>query len=140
MKLVSRFMLLVAACFLMSAVSVPAFAQSARPQVVDGDTVAVYVDGKRQRVRMVDYDAPETGRFANCQAERALGEKAKRRLRSLINLKSAKLEYTGEVDQYGRRLAVLRLGKASIGARLISEGLALPYSGGERQWSKRLCQ
>lgn len=108
-------------------------------QVIDGDTVAAIIDGKRERIRAVDYDAPDLGRFAACDAERALGMRARNDVRGLINLRGAHVEFTGQRDQYNRILAYFKVGSTSFGDILGRRGRAMPYSGGQRQWSARLC-
>ena len=138
------FLSMLALCVIMVFGVSPVFAQVlplTGVQVVDGDTVAVRIDGKRTRVRMVDYDTPEVGRFATCDAERKLGAKAAARVRSLKNLRGSHLELTGEIDRYNRPLAYLRIGKTrSVGEILIKEGLALPYGkDGTHEWPRRLC-
>src|SRR3954454_12073720 len=49
--------------------------------VIDGDTIRVH--HKQPNVRLVGFNAPET-RNAVCEAERALGDKATRRVRELV--------------------------------------------------------
>lgn len=139
----NRYFPFVAMLLLFFVAAFPAFAETITArgvEVVDGDTVAIRVDGKRQRVRMVDYDAPNIGRFAACPAEAAAGAKAKARLRSLVNLRTVTLQFTGDVDPYSRRLAYLRVGKTSVGELLARRGLAVPYAGhGEHHWPRALC-
>jgi endonuclease YncB( thermonuclease family) len=52
-------------------------------RVIDGDTISLN-DG-RPDVRLVGFNAPETGSRARCDAERAKGEAAKSRLRELVS-------------------------------------------------------
>src|SRR5919197_907598 len=68
---------------LLALVGAPAFAEPLGPtgvRVLDGDTIeahgAVY--------RLVGFDAPETGRRAQCASERETGELAKAQLVKLV--------------------------------------------------------
>jgi endonuclease YncB( thermonuclease family) len=54
---------------------------SDRIRVIDGDTIRVA--GTTADVRLVGFNAPETTR-ARCPEERALGERADRRLREIV--------------------------------------------------------
>jgi len=96
---------------------------------VDGDTI----DHGDDRYRLVGFDTPEIYR-AQCAAEKALGLKAKERLTEIIQIAGhVELAVQGKLDRYDRFLAVARAGDQEIGAILISEGLARPYGGGQRQ-------
>ncbi|MEN5300249.1 thermonuclease family protein [Brucella sp. TWI559] len=75
------------------------------PQAVDGDTF----DISMERVRIANIDAPET-KSAKCDAERRLGEVAKRRLQELLFSPGFEMERgdpkLGRTkDRYGRTLA-----------------------------------
>nr|WP_253762211.1 thermonuclease family protein [Ruegeria sp. HKCCD4332] len=95
---------------------------------VDGDTI----DHGDDRYRLVGFDAPETFR-AQCDAEKALGLRAKDRLREIIQTNGqVELEINPEMDRYGRLLATARVSGKEVGSILISEGLARPYAGGKR--------
>lgn len=97
--------------------------------VVDGDTL----DHGEDRYRLVGFDTPETFR-AQCDAEKTQGLKAKVRLTEIIRtVGQVELVIEPERDRYGRFLAVARAGDRDVGPVLISEGLARPYNGGERQ-------
>ena len=48
--------------------------------VIDGDTISA----RGRVVRLVGFDAPETGNRARCQRKRELGDQATTRLKSLI--------------------------------------------------------
>ena len=52
-------------------------------RVIDGDTINLE-DGK-PNVRLIGFNAPETGSRARCEAERQQGEAAKQRLRELVS-------------------------------------------------------
>lgn len=96
---------------------------------VDGDTI----DHGDDRYRLVGFDTPETYR-AQCEAEKAMGLKAKERLTEIIQTAGqVELEVQEELDEHDRFLAVGRAGGQEVGAILISEGLARPYRGGKRQ-------
>ena len=66
--------------------------------------------------------------------ERALGNRATERLRSLISsVPTVKLVIEPRLDKYGRGLARMFVNGTDVGKILISEGLARPYDGGKRQ-------
>ena len=98
--------------------------------VVDGDTF--WLAG--EKVRMADINAPETAQ-AECASERQRGEAAKLRLLQLLNAGPVSLiDDARSRDRYGRRLAVVTRGGASLGARLVEEGLAEPWRGRRSSW------
>jgi micrococcal nuclease len=97
--------------------------------VVDGDTF--WLAG--EKIRIADIDTPET-HPAHCAAEADLGNRATERLRDLLNAGSFILaSIDRDTDKYGRKLRIVERGGSSLGALLVSEGLARPYSGGYRQ-------
>lgn len=97
--------------------------------VVDGDTVKL--DGLSYR--LIGFDTPETYR-SQCDAERALGNRAARRLRELINsVPTVKLVIEPRLEKYGRGLARLYVDGTDVGKTLIGESLARDYNGGKRQ-------
>jgi endonuclease YncB( thermonuclease family) len=107
-------------------------------RVIDGDTVRIL--NQKPDVRLVGFNAPETRR-AICEAERALGDKATRRLRDLVQ--SSKLDFDfvacacppgtegTPVCNYGRRCGTLKADGRDVGAILISENLAVPFVCGQ---------
>lgn len=99
--------------------------------VVDGDTF--YYQGLK--IRIADIDAPETN-GAQCASEAERGERAKRRLRELLN--EAPFELHGfmnrDTDRYGRKLRVVTRDGRSIGDMLVAEGLARRWNGKRRPW------
>jgi micrococcal nuclease len=116
---------------------------------VQGPTAWIAVDGDTIKspagvtYRIEGLDTPETFR-AKCGEERALGEKAKRRLQQLMSgagvrviESTKKVRKTGEIvakrDRYGRTLAKVKIGNEDISDILIREGLARPYKGGKRE-------
>jgi endonuclease YncB( thermonuclease family) len=103
-------------------------------RVVDGDTIQVFQ--MHPNVRLVGFNAPETIR-ALCEAERELGAKATRRVRTLIH--EGKLDFelvacscppdTEETPacNYGRLCGTLKVDGRDVGEILIAEGLAVPF-------------
>jgi micrococcal nuclease len=97
--------------------------------VVDGDTF--WLAG--EKIRIADIDTPET-HPSGCAAEADLGNRATERLRELLNAGSFTLApIDRDRDKYGRKLRIVERGGASLGAVLVSEGLARPYAGGYRE-------
>lgn len=98
--------------------------------VVDGDT---FYFG-HEKIRIADIDTPEV--FSpSCTAEKALGERATRRLHALLNAGPIALRNTARKhDIFGRRLAVVRRDGRSLGDTLVAEGLAHPWRGRRESW------
>jgi micrococcal nuclease len=109
-----------------------------RIHVLDGDTIRV--DGSQPDIRLVGFNAPETGP-AVCLAERDLGERAARRLKQLVAGGGLELKFipcscppgTEGTDacNYGRRCATLEARGIDVGRTLIAERLAVPFQCGE---------
>jgi endonuclease YncB( thermonuclease family) len=99
--------------------------------VVDGDTFVF----AGEKIRIADIDAPETG-GAQCAGEVELGERAKRRLRELLNEGPFELRsyQSRDTDRYGRKLRLVVRDGRSLGDRLIAEGLARRWSGRRMPW------
>lgn len=97
---------------------------------VDGDTF--WMQGTK--IRVADIDAPET-HPARCAEEQRLGDAATRRLQALLNAGPIRLEI-GEraTDRYGRALRIVTRGGQSLGAQLVSEGLARRWTGRRQPW------
>ncbi|UNJ22076.1 endonuclease [Microcystis phage vB_MweS-yong2] len=105
-----------------------------RVYVIDGDTVRLPARGSSpgETVRLWNIDAPETSR-ARCEAEAALGYRAKERLAQM--LRSGRVTLTrcepaapGRAprceDRYGRTLGALSVDGRDVGEAMIAEGLA----------------
>jgi endonuclease YncB( thermonuclease family) len=106
--------------------------------VIDGDTIGLN-DG-RPNVRLVGFNAPETGSRARCDAERQKGEAAGRRLRELVSNGRPDFQQVAcscppgtegtAVCNFGRRCGTLRVNGVDVGATLIGEGLAVRFACG----------
>jgi endonuclease YncB( thermonuclease family) len=98
--------------------------------VIDGDTFTF----RGQRIRIADIDAPET-HPPRCEREARLGEQATRRLRELLSAGPFALRQTGpDEDRYGRKLRTVVRNERSLGAVLVSEGLAREWTGRRLPW------
>jgi endonuclease YncB( thermonuclease family) len=100
--------------------------------VVDGDTI--WYEGAK--IRIADINTPEVS-DPDCPAEAALGRKATRRLQALLNEGPFTLEpntFGPSEDRYGRALMVVTREGQSLGAALVAEGLAEPWTGRRREW------
>ena len=112
--------------------------------VVDGDTVRV----AGETYRLVGFNAPETGRRAQCARERDLADRATTRLRNLIGavgnaeLRPVQCSCTPGTHgtrecNYGRSCAILSIDGRDVGSVLISEGLARRYACGPTTCPRR---
>jgi endonuclease YncB( thermonuclease family) len=109
---------------------------SAAIQIIDGDTIRY----GGVTVRLVGFNAPETGQRALCEAERRLGQQATRRLRELVRAGSLSFDYVAcscppgtegtQQCNFGRRCGTLRAKGRDVGAILIAERLAVPFQCG----------
>jgi endonuclease YncB( thermonuclease family) len=98
--------------------------------VVDGDTF--YYSG--QKIRIADIDTPET-HPPRCTREAELGAAATQRLQALLNAGPFSLQpIDRDEDVHGRKLRIIVRGGHSIGAQLVSEGLARYYGNGRQPW------
>jgi micrococcal nuclease len=92
-------------------------------RAVDGDTIEVQVEGRREDVRYIGVDTPETvkpGTPVQC-----FGPRAHRFDAALVTHRRVRLEFDAERrDVYGRLLAYVRLGHRFVNAELVRRGLA----------------
>ena len=115
--------------------SVVAAPTSISVHVIDGDTISLG-DG-RPNVRLVGFNAPETGNRARCEAERHKGEAAKQRLRELVTIGRPDFQQIAcacapgtegtDACNFGRRCGTLQVNGVDVGATLIGEGLAVRF-------------
>lgn len=98
--------------------------------VVDGDTF--WMDG--EKIRISDIDAPET-HPSKCPEEARLGAAATQRLQALLSAGPVTLVRPDrDTDKYGRALRIVTRGGKSLGAQLVSEGLARRWTGRRQPW------
>ncbi len=98
--------------------------------VVDGDTFWF----QPKKIRIADIDAPELTP-PRCEAERAKGMAAKRRLLALLNAGTFSIVSNGrKEDRYGRELRTVTRNGLSIGDILVAERLARRWDGGRQPW------
>jgi micrococcal nuclease len=96
--------------------------------VVDGDTVAIVRDGKRELVRLYGIDAPETKR-AECLEEGKLGYIVSYRVRKLLyNAKKVEIERLAKQDKYGRTIGIIYIDGKDLSSILLVEGLVHSYN------------
>ena len=87
--------------------------------VMDGDTVMVLHGKRKVTVRLAGIDAPEKLQAFGAEAQKSLAE--------LVLRKEARVTPTA-VDDYGRVVAVLRVGRANINEEQLRRGMAWEYS------------
>jgi micrococcal nuclease len=92
-------------------------------RAVDGDTIEVQLDGRREDVRYIGIDTPETvkpGTPVQC-----FGPRAHRFNARLVTHRRVRLVFGVERrDVYGRLLAYVYLGRRFVNAELARRGLA----------------
>ena len=82
--------------------------------------------------RLADVDAPETGGVgsrggAKCERERELGYEAKAFIVSVTKGKTLSINFNGEVDDFGRRVATVAADGKDVGLLAIAAGHLRPY-------------
>ena len=96
-------------------------------RVVDGDTIHVRVDGRREKVRYIGVDTPESvkpGTPVQCFAKRASALNAR-----LVEGEQVRLVLDAEErDRYGRLLAYVYAGGVFVNAELVRSGYAEPLT------------
>jgi micrococcal nuclease len=101
----------------------PASATAYVVRAIDGDTIEVRLDGRREDVRYIGVDTPETvkpGTPVQC-----FGPRAHRFNARLVEGRRVRLELGVERrDVYGRLLAYVHLGRRFVNAELVRRGFA----------------
>lgn len=85
-------------------------------RVVDGDTLVLSVDGRKERVRLIGVDATEL--------DQEFGNEAKQALARLEEGRPVLLRCTGLKDRYGRILGSVAFRDVDVGLYLIERGYA----------------
>ena len=117
MRIFLRFNLIVT--FLFLGLSVNAFSEYVVVDVVDGDTIWFLSDGKREKLRLSQIDAPER--------DQPLGLEATNFLRQLILNQEITITLQKKKDRYGRYLGEVFLDGENINKLLVRNGLAWVY-------------
>jgi micrococcal nuclease len=101
----------------------PARARGLVVRAIDGDTVEVAIGGRREDVRLIGVDTPETvkpGTPVQCY-----GERASHFTHRLLEGRRVRLDLGVERrDVYGRLLAYVHRGRLFVNAALVRRGLA----------------
>lgn len=108
--------------------------------VHDGDTVQVRIGAVIETVRLISVDTPELPPLARCTSEARKARAARDRLASLAPPGSRiRLVNPGRRlrDRYGRLLAdIILTDGRNVGAVLVAEGLARPWTGKRQPWCR----
>jgi micrococcal nuclease len=92
-------------------------------RAVDGDTIEVSIDGRREDVRYIGVDTPETVKPDT--PVQCFGPKAHHFDGRLVTHRRVRLDFDAERrDIYGRLLAYVHLGRRFVNAELVRRGLA----------------
>lgn len=97
-------------------------------RVVDGDTIEINIRGKREKVRLLAIDTPET--VDPRKPVQCFGKEASRKMKSMVEGKYVKLvddRSQGNRDRYGRLLRYVYDGKIFINREMVSQGYAFSY-------------
>ena len=98
----------------------------------DGDTCYVTIDGKNQKIRLLELDTPEISK-PKCDAELELGLKARDFVNDLIkNAKTIEFKTDYELDYFGRILSYLIIDGKDVSALLVKNGLGVVYKKGHK--------
>lgn len=97
-------------------------------RIVDGDTVDVLLNRKKERVRIIGIDAPES--VAPTRAIECYGPEASDYLKKILPMQSQVQllpEPKDNRDRYGRLLRYIELEQVDVGAQMIQDGYAKSY-------------
>lgn len=98
--------------------------------VTDGDTISVNIDGKKEKVRLLAIDTPETKDPR--KPVQCFGDKASQKMQELVSGKYVRLEKDnsqGDRDKYGRLLRFVYLEDGTnVNAEMVKQGFAFAYT------------
>jgi micrococcal nuclease len=93
----------------------------------DGDTCYVTVDGKNNKIRLLELDTPEISK-PKCDEELELGLKARDYINNLIeNASSIEFKTEYKEDYFGRILSYLIIDGEDVSAKIVSNNLGVVY-------------
>ncbi len=96
--------------------------------VIDGDTIIVFINGKKEKVRLIGVDAPETdGPYTK---EEFFGRESSDFTKKITEGKKVRLEYDWQKrDKYRRLLAYVYFEDGTfLNAEIIKQGYATAYT------------
>jgi endonuclease YncB( thermonuclease family) len=96
-------------------------------RVTDGDTINVVGNGKKEIIRLVGIDAPETSKKKR-QPGQPFSQKSTKYLASLVLNKMVEIKSYGQ-DRYGRTLGVVHINGINVNLEMVKVGLAEVYRG-----------
>jgi len=106
---------------------VPAGDRCPVARIVDGDTIIVYLNGVKERIRYIGMDTPETKHPR--KPVQYCGREASEENRRLVEGKTVTLVYDVEKrDRYGRLLAYVYVDGIFVNAELVKRGYAMAYT------------
>lgn len=97
-------------------------------RVIDGDTIDVDCKGKRERIRIIGVNTPET--VHPLKPIECFGKEASNKMKGLLQDKKVIIKTgqgSGDRDKYGRLLRYVELNGEDVGAKMIREGFAFSY-------------
>ena len=97
-------------------------------RVIDGDTIEFNCNGKKEKIRIIGIDAPET--VHPRKPVQCFGPEASKKMKKLVLNKKVTLKISKTSDnrgKYGRLLRYIEIDGKDIGAELIKQGFAFSY-------------
>jgi endonuclease YncB( thermonuclease family) len=87
--------------------------------VIDGDTLVVLHNGAKEKIRLMNIDAPEKNQPYGMDARQAMF--------SLVFKKQAQID-SKAVDKYGRTVALVTVNGINVNEEMVKRGMAWEYS------------
>lgn len=96
--------------------------------VADGDTINLQVDGQRERIRLANIDAPESGGRADRPGQ-PYADQSQKALAALVLDKTITVDCF-EQDHYGRNICDIPMSDGkTVNQYLVEQGMAWAYTG-----------